>query len=131
METEYGVIGQETSLSFGEVLRRERRLRGLTLREASAATKVRVHHLQALEANDFAQLPGGAYNKGFLRAYAQFIGLDPEEMVNHYLFEISSHQHETENPPIRQRAPVAPTRLLLIVLAGLILVTAAVVWFIA
>jgi cytoskeletal protein RodZ len=82
--------------SFGEILQRERRLRGIAMREISDATKISIRHLEALERNDFDALPGGAFNKGFLRAYASFIGLDPEEMVNHYLFEISRQRLRPE-----------------------------------
>ena len=89
--------------SFGEILRRERQLREFTLREISAATKISMRHLEALERNDFPALPGGVFNKGFLRAYATFVGLDPEEMINHYLFELSlqRRQPEPEGAPLR------------------------------
>jgi len=73
--------------SFGEELRRERELREFTLREVSESTKISLRHLEALERNDFEQLPGGVFNRGFVRAYAQFIGVDPEAMVNAYLLE--------------------------------------------
>jgi cytoskeletal protein RodZ len=73
--------------SFGEELRRERELRQISLREVSEATKINVRYLEALERNDFRHLPGGVFNKGFVRAYAQFIGVDPETMVNSYLLE--------------------------------------------
>jgi len=73
--------------SFGEELRRERELREFTLREVSESTKISLRHLEALERNDFEQLPGGGFNRGFVRAYAQFIGVDPEAMVNAYLLE--------------------------------------------
>lgn len=73
--------------SFGEELRRERELREFTLREVSESTKISLRHLEALERNDFEQLPGGVFNRGFVRAYSQFIGVDPEAMVNAYLLE--------------------------------------------
>ena len=76
--------------SFGEELRRERELRQITLREISESTKINVRYLEALERNDFTHLPGGVFNKGFVRAYAQHIGIDPEAMVNSYLLEESS-----------------------------------------
>jgi len=87
---------RQAAPSFGEILCRERRLRGISLRDVSDATKISIRHLEALEHNDFAVLPGGAFNKGFLRAYAVFVGLDPEEMVNHYLFEISRQRCNPE-----------------------------------
>ena len=81
--------------TFGETLKRERELRKISLREVSEATKIGLRYLEALEANRFDRLPGGLFNKGFIRAYAKFIGLDGEAMVNAYLFDLNSQQ----NPP--------------------------------
>lgn len=78
--------------SFGETLRRERELRQISLREISEATKINLRYLDALERDDFRHLPGGVFNKGFVRAYAQFIGIDPESMVNAYLEEEGRQQ---------------------------------------
>ena len=78
--------------SFGETLRRERELRQITLREISEATKINLRYLDALERDDFRHLPGGVFNKGFVRAYAQFIGVDPEAMVTAYLEEDGRQQ---------------------------------------
>ena len=80
--------------SFGEELRRERELRQITLREISESTKISLRYLEGLEKNDFRHLPGGVFNKGFVRAYAQYIGVDPETMVNAYLLEARSQQPE-------------------------------------
>lgn len=74
-------------MSFGEELRRERELRQITLREISESTKISLRYLEALERNEFEGLPGGVFNRGFVRAYAQFIGVDPEAMVNAYLLQ--------------------------------------------
>ncbi len=82
--------------SFGEELRRERELRQISLREISEATKISLRYLDALERNDFRHLPGGVFNKGFVRAFSQFIGVDPEVMVNAYLLELKSQ--ENRNP---------------------------------
>jgi cytoskeletal protein RodZ len=115
------------ALSFGEILARERRLRGISLREVSDATKISVRHLESLERNDFDALPGGAFNKGFLRAYAVFIGLDPEEMVNHYLFEISRQrrrpepEHGASPEELRRRFQ----RRLVLAVGGVLLLAAA------
>ncbi len=128
MKTEQRTIERRVSLSFGELLQRERRLRGLTLRDAAQVTKVSVRYLEALEHNDFETLPGGAYNKGFLRVYAQFIGLDPEEMVNHYLYEISQGQHETETAPGSRADRWRPVWRYALVAAGVLLLAAVLVW---
>jgi cytoskeletal protein RodZ len=73
--------------TFGEELKRERELRGIGLREVAEATKVNIRYLEAMERDDFEHLPGGVFNRGFVRAYAQFIGVDPDAMVNAYLME--------------------------------------------
>lgn len=73
--------------SFGETLRRERELRQISLREISEATKINLRYLDSLERDDFRHLPGGVFNKGFVRAYAQYIGVDADGMVDAYLDE--------------------------------------------
>jgi cytoskeleton protein RodZ len=70
--------------SFGENLQREREMRGVTLQEISAATKIGVRFLQALEAEDFAQLPGGIFTRSFIRTYARYLGLDEERVLAEY-----------------------------------------------
>ncbi len=70
---------------FGDRLKRERELRGISLDEISGATKIGTRSLQALEEEDFAKLPGGVFNRGFVRAYAKFLGINPEEAVSDYL----------------------------------------------
>jgi cytoskeleton protein RodZ len=67
--------------SFGESLRRERELRGVTLAELAAATKISLRHLSALEHDQFDSLPGGVFNRGFVRAVARYLGLDEREWV--------------------------------------------------
>ena len=67
--------------SFGDKLKRERELRGVTLEEIAKATKIGTRALKALEDEHFEQLPGGIFNKGFVRAYAKFLGLDEEQAV--------------------------------------------------
>ena len=64
--------------SFGESLKRERELREISLRQISEATKINLRYLEALEENRFDALPGGLFNKGFIRAYATYIGIDCE-----------------------------------------------------
>lgn len=71
--------------SFGDKLKRERELRGVTLEEIAKATKIGTRALKALEDEHFEQLPGGIFNKGFVRAYAKFLGLDEEQMVADFM----------------------------------------------
>ena len=101
--------------SFGETLRRERELRQISLREIAEATKINLRYLDALERDDFRHLPGGVFNKGFVRAYAQFIGIDPETMVMAYLEEDGRQQARASRvggaPPPASDAEEAPRPL--------------------
>lgn len=78
--------------SFGEHLRREREMRGISLDEIAVGTKISARNLLALEDEKFNQLPGGIFNKGFVRAYAKFLGIDQEQMVAEY--ETASQETE-------------------------------------
>ena len=71
--------------SFGEKLKLEREKRKITLDQISASTKIGTRMLQALEEDKFTQLPGGIFNKGFVRAYARTVGLDEDQAVADYL----------------------------------------------
>lgn len=71
--------------SFGEQLRQARETQNITLQEIAASTKISSRALQALESEHFDQLPGGIFNKGFVRAYARYVGLDEEKMLAAYL----------------------------------------------
>ena len=66
---------------FGEGLRLERERRGMTLESLCAATKVRQHHLEALEREDFGELPGGVFRRGIVRAYLAAIGLEEHDWM--------------------------------------------------
>src|SRR5262245_40314855 len=72
--------------SFGDNLRRERELRGITLREISEATKISFRFLQALEQDRIDVLPGGLFPRAFVRQYARHLGLDAEKLVAEYLY---------------------------------------------
>ena len=71
--------------SFGEKLKREREMRGVSLDDIAEATKIGTRLLRALEDEQFELLPGGIFNKGFVRAYARYLGLNEEEAVADYL----------------------------------------------
>lgn len=81
--------------SFGENLRRERELRGVSLREISEATKISLRFLQALENDRLDLLPGGLFPRAFVRQYARVLGLDPERTVAEYLYLAGTPVPET------------------------------------
>jgi cytoskeletal protein RodZ len=82
-------MGEKPTLTFGEELRRERIIRDVSLEEISAATKISIRLLTALESSDIARLPAPVYSRGFIRAYSRHLGLDPDEMVNAYLADVA------------------------------------------
>ena len=86
--------------SFGEKLKQEREKRKISLEQISASTKIGTRMLQALEEDKFDQLPGGIFNKGFVRAYSNCLGLDEDQTVAEYL------QASGDAPPPRTEIAV-------------------------
>jgi len=66
---------------FGEHLRREREMRGVSLAEISASTRISIRFLQAIENEDLSKLPGGIFTRSFVRTYARYLGLDEERVL--------------------------------------------------
>ena len=98
---------------FGEELRREREIRGISLKEISDATKISKRFLEAIERNDHKTLPAPVFTRGFVREYARYLGLNTEEMVNRYNYaaagddriERSTHLDRLVTPPVPQDPP--------------------------
>ena len=78
--------------AFGEKLRKQREQQGIALDAISNSTKISTRMLRALEEEHFDQLPGGVFNKGFVRAYARHVGLNEEEAVADYLAALRESQ---------------------------------------
>jgi cytoskeleton protein RodZ len=94
---------------IGSSLRDARTRRGLGLSEIERETHIRSRYLEALEDERFALLPGEAYAKGFLRTYADFLGLEGERFVDEY----NSRFPGSEEPPAVKLARVKRRRSLL------------------
>lgn len=96
--------------SFGERLKQEREKQRISLDDVSLATKIGIRLLQALEEEKFDQLPGGIFNKGFVRAYARHLGLDENQAVADYL--VAAGQSPPPDPlahvPAPGKLPVKP-----------------------
>ncbi|MGC8872978.1 MAG: helix-turn-helix domain-containing protein [Chloroflexia bacterium] len=84
----------------GDTLRERREERGLTLDDVSRQTRIRREYLEALESSQYDRLPADVYVRGFLRAYAQLLGLDPTETVRAY-------EKERGTPELVSIAPVS------------------------
>jgi len=90
--------------TFGEHLRREREMRGVSLDEVSQATRIGTRFLEALESERWQDLPGGVFNRGFLRSIARYLGLDEEALVAEYA------QATNDRPQVAEWAPSALDR---------------------
>jgi cytoskeleton protein RodZ len=112
--------------SFGDSLRREREMRGVTLEEISATTKISVRLLEAIEREDFAKLPGGIFTRSFIRAYANYLGLDEERVMAEFQLvaprsdlDLSRIGTNRSTPPqANSRQWMAPLAIAAVLLAG-------------
>lgn len=124
------------SVPFGAWLRQQREMREITLREISDATKISLRYLEALEEERFDLLPATLFARGFLRQYARYVGLDPDEAVNRLLVAQKAQQPEEEEvtddaergPVSWRRSPPGGNWRNVLLVAGLALVLAALVF---
>lgn len=84
--------------SVGEALRKARESLGYDINEIAGYLKIRTAYLKALESGDFASIPGNVYVIGFLRTYAEFLGLEAEELIGHYKLEIKAPRKVSDFP---------------------------------
>jgi len=91
--------------SLPERLYAARERKGVDLYRAERDTKIRARYLGALERGDYKELPGAVYTKGFLRNYAMYLGLDPDEVLLQWRKERGEVRDPT--PAIVERRPIA------------------------
>lgn len=114
--------------SIGEQLRLSREGRGIGLREISDQTRISIRYLEAIESNDYGRLPGGVFNRSFIKAYARCIGYDEREAVEgytRYLREHGDSADEVATTPMHSKVytdtPATRSPMLTVILAILIL----------
>lgn len=90
---------------LGELLRKARDQRGLTLDDIQETTKIRKRYLEAIESGDHTILPGPFYVRAFVKNYSEAVGLDPEEVLRLYQHEVPAPPAEQNADPIAVRAP--------------------------
>jgi transcriptional regulator with XRE-family HTH domain len=100
--------------SFGELLKREREMREISLNELTVATRVAPRFLEALENEDWAKLPGGVFNRGFVRAIARYLGLSEERFLAEY--DLARGQMMAAKPAVRENPIPSPSRWLVVLL---------------
>ncbi|HEV2251249.1 MAG TPA: helix-turn-helix domain-containing protein [Candidatus Limnocylindria bacterium] len=111
---------------LGDALRLHREQMGVTMEQAAEDTRIREKFLQAIESGDYQSLPGTVYTKGFLRNYAQYLNLDPEEMLALYTGERGgadpARTFAPMKPLVKRSFIFTPTVLVpVVVLAGILL----------
>jgi cytoskeleton protein RodZ len=117
---------------IGPTLREARNRRKVDLSEVEAAIKIRVRYLQAIENEEWDALPGGAYTRGFVRTYANYLGLDGDRLADDYRRSTATPGGERvpkRVEPVPASAPRPRSRLSgrLLIAAVCLLVVAALV----
>jgi cytoskeletal protein RodZ len=115
-----------SKVGFGEHLKREREMRGVSLDEICAATRISTRFLEALETEAWDRLPGGVFNRGFVRAVSRFLGLDEEGMVAEYV--MAFNEQGTAPPSGVSQIPLKTTDWRPWIGAAMVLILVAVGW---
>ncbi len=124
------------SLTLGEKLRQAREERGISLSEVAEQTRISPHYLESIENDDYRPLPGGIFNKGFIKSYAKYVELDEQEAIQDYTRAIMASEKRDESelkvykPEVltddRAGASIIPTVIWAIVILGLM---SAGIWY--
>src|SRR6478736_9499747 len=120
-------LSAEPGPTVPERLYAARRRKGVNLDQAERETKIRGRYLAALERGDYWALPGSVYAKGFLRNYASYLGLDPDDVLSQWRLEVGGAR---DAPIIAVPRPIAASRkrftfstgMLVIVLLAIVVV---------
>jgi cytoskeletal protein RodZ len=128
--------------TIGEQLRLAREERGIGLREISNQTRISMRYLEAIETDDYKRLPGGIFNRSFVKAYAKAVGFDEHQALEGYTrlmrelgqpldeMEITPQYSKVYDEVPATRSPVLTVFLAILILAILTLGTlAAVHWY--
>ena len=116
--------------SLGEKLRKAREERDISISEVAEQTRISALYLQAIENDDYRPLPGGIFNKGFVKSFAKYVGVDEGEALLEYS-RIAASQEAAEKDPIDRYKPevltddrsgpsLLPTIIFSIVILGLL-----------
>ncbi len=124
------------SQTLGEKLRQAREERGISLSEVAEQTRISPHYLESIENDDYRPLPGGIFNKGFIKSYAKYVELDEQEALQDYTQAISANESRDDmdlkvyKPEVltddRAGASMIPTVIWAVVILGLM---SAGIWF--
>jgi cytoskeletal protein RodZ len=117
------------SLTLGEKLRQAREERGISISEVAEQTRISPHYIDSIENDDYRTLPGGIFNKGFVKSYAKYVGIDEQEALQDYSRLIiqqegaPSDEPKTYRPEVltddRTRSSMIPTIIFAVIILGL------------
>jgi cytoskeletal protein RodZ len=124
------------SLTLGEKLRQAREARGISISEVAEQTRISALYLEAIENNDYRTLPGGIFNKGFVKSFAKFVGVDENEALTDYSRLLaeqgtdSGEDPKTYRPEVLtddySRSSMIPTLIFAVIILGLL--TGGILW---
>lgn len=97
--------------TVGEQLKAARDERQMSLTDVAAQTRIPIRHLEALEASDFAALPGSMYSIGFAKSYARTVGLDQKVIADEMRAELAQGGHAGFIPATPDYEPADPGRV--------------------
>ena len=116
------------SSTLGEKLRQAREERGISISEVAEQTRISPLYLEAIDADNYKTLPGGIFNKGFVRSYAKYVGFDEQEALQDYSRLMAEHEQKEDEkykayrPEVltddRSGSSIIPTVLFAVVILG-------------
>ncbi len=117
--------------SPGSELRKQREVRGISLKEIADATKISRRYLEAIESDQHDILPAPVFTRGFVKEFARYLGLDAEEMVDRYSESIraSTESDELEDQHVSQPLPLIRVDRNVVVFGVLLLLSVVVIWW--
>lgn len=118
------------SQTLGEKLRQAREERNISISEVAEQTRISPLYIEAIENDDYSPLPGGIFNKGFIKSFAKFVGVDENEALQDYSRQLSLQNEgkpeadtKTYRPEVltddRSRSSLLPTIVFAAVILGL------------
>jgi cytoskeletal protein RodZ len=116
------------SLTLGEKLRQAREERGFTLSEVAEQTRISSLYLESIENDDYKILPGGIFNKGFVKSFAKFVGVNEQEALADYTRMIAQAESDADDLKVyrpevltddRLAASMAPTIIIAVIILAL------------
>ncbi len=96
--------------TLGETLREAREAKGATTSQAAASTRIKVQHIEAMERTDFSGIAAPAYAKGFIKLYAEYLGLDPDPLIQEYLDAHMTREQASLLPSEKLDQPTTPPK---------------------